>query len=46
MAAIGISDEVGGPLAALSLVDPTYRVEENLDRYVAILPDARKEFFA
>lgn len=46
VAAIGIAGEVGGRLAALSLVGPTYRVEENLDRYVAILLDARKEFFA
>ncbi|MGO4327122.1 IclR family transcriptional regulator [Cupriavidus sp. 2TAF22] len=45
VAAVGIAGEVGGRLTSLSLVGPTQRVEDNLDRYVAILLDARKEFF-
>jgi len=46
VAAVGIAGEVGGSLVSLSLVGPTHRVEENLERYVAILLDARREFFS
>ncbi|QEZ48917.1 IclR family transcriptional regulator [Cupriavidus oxalaticus] len=45
VSAIGIAGTVGGSLASLSLVGPTQRIEENLDRYVSILLDARREFF-
>jgi len=45
ISAVGIAGTVGGSLVSLSLVGPTQRVEENLDRYVSILLDARKEFF-
>jgi len=45
VSAVGIAGMVGGSLASLSLVGPTQRVEENQDRYVSILLDARKEFF-
>ncbi len=46
VSAVGIAGAVGDRLASLSLVGPTHRVEENLERYVAILLDARKEFFS
>ncbi len=43
--AIGIAGRVGGHLTALSIVGPTYRVEENLEKYIKIILDARAEFF-
>jgi DNA-binding IclR family transcriptional regulator len=46
ISAVGIAGEIGGRMVALSLVGPTRRVEVNLDRYVAILLEARKEFFS
>lgn len=45
MFAIGIAGRVGGRLTALSIVGPTYRVEENLEKYIQIILDARTEFF-
>jgi len=43
--AIGIAGEINGSVTALSLVGPTARMEKCLHAYVAILLEARGEFF-
>jgi DNA-binding IclR family transcriptional regulator len=45
VAAIGIAGEISGRLAALSIVGPTARLEKNLDAYVSVLLEARRDFF-
>jgi len=44
--AIGIAGEVNGRVTALSLVGPAARMEKSLEQYMAILLQAREEFFA
>ncbi len=43
--ALGIAGLVNDRLTALSVVGPTHRLQKNLDDYVQVLIEARKEFF-
>ena len=43
--ALGIAGLVNERLTALSVVGPTHRLEKNIDDYVRILVEARKDFF-
>lgn len=43
--ALGIAGVVDGRLIGLSIVGPSHRLEKNVDNYVAILLEAREEFF-
>lgn len=45
VSALGIAGRVGGQLTALSIVGPTSRVNDNMEKYIKIILEARAEFF-
>lgn len=45
VSALGIAGRVGGQLTALSIVGPSSRFNENMEKYTRIILDARAEFF-
>ena len=45
VSAIGIAGRVGGQLTALSIVGPTHRIDDDVEKYIKIILDARAEFF-